>query len=114
MNWVEIGNRIRYQREYMGFTREQFAEAIEVTPKFCSDIELGIKGMSIPTLCRISKTLHLSADYILWGKKENKVIDRNDSLILMLENCSETERRYAEEILKTFFKAMSTRKADSL
>lgn len=48
MDWSAIGKRIRCQREYMGLTREQFAEQIEVTPKFCSDIETGAKGMSVP------------------------------------------------------------------
>ena len=57
MNWRAIGKRIRQQREFMGLTREQFAEQIDVTPKFCSDIEAGVKGMSVPTLCRIAKVL---------------------------------------------------------
>ena len=56
MEWAEIGGRIRRQREYLGYTREQFAELLEVTPKFCSDIELGAKGMSVPTLCKIAKS----------------------------------------------------------
>ena len=47
MDWGVIGARIRKQREYMGFTREQFAELLDVTPKFCSDIELGVKGMPV-------------------------------------------------------------------
>ena len=55
MDWRAIGKRIRQQREFMGLTREQFAEQIDVTPKFCSDIEAGVKGMSVPTLCRIAK-----------------------------------------------------------
>ena len=59
-NYSEIGSRIREQREYLGLSREAFAEKIGVTPKFCSDIELGLKGMSLPTLCKISKVLHLS------------------------------------------------------
>ena len=42
MNWESIGRRIRTQREAMGYTREQFAELLDVTPKFCSDIELEI------------------------------------------------------------------------
>ena len=41
MDWRAIGKRIRQQREFMGLTREQFAEQIDVTPKFCSDIEAG-------------------------------------------------------------------------
>ena len=47
MDWTAIGSRIRKQREYLGYTREQFAELLEVTPKFCSDIELGVKGLSL-------------------------------------------------------------------
>ena len=70
MDWTAIGSRIRKQREYLGYTREQFAELLEVTPKFCSDIELGVKGMSVPTLCKISSTLRLTTDYILFGRAE--------------------------------------------
>ena len=70
MDWVAIGGRIRKQREYLGLTREQFAEKLDITPKFCSDIELGIKGMSVPTLCRIASTLSLSTDYILFGTEQ--------------------------------------------
>ena len=44
MDWVSIGGRIRRQREFLGYTREQFAELLDVTPKFCSDIELGVNG----------------------------------------------------------------------
>lgn len=104
MDWSAIGKRIRQQREYMGFTREQFAEQIDVTPKFCSDIETGAKGMSVPTLCRISKVLRLSTDYMLYGKAEQ---ESPDSVMMLLENCSQRERAYAEQMLKTFVAAMN-------
>ena len=105
MDWSAIGKRIRQQREYLGFTREQFAEKIDVTPKFCSDIETGVKGMSVPTLCRIAKALRLSTDYILWGKDSR---EDPDSVMMLLESCSETERIYAEQLLKVFLTAMNT------
>ena len=107
MEWREIGGRIRKQREYMGYTREQFAEMIDVTPKFCSDIELGVKGMSVPTLCRIAKTLRLSADYILWGRYG---IRQEEPMALMLDTCTDVERAYAEQMLKTFLMAMGAKK----
>lgn len=106
MDWSLIGARIRKQREYMGFTREQFAELLDVTPKFCSDIELGVKGMSIPTLCKISRILRLPTDYILFGKVE---FQPDNSLSLLLQSCNDTERIYAEKILKTFLTAMGTK-----
>lgn len=105
MDWIAVGKRIRQQREYVGLTREQFAEQIDVTPKFCSDIETGAKGMSVPTLCRIAKTLRLSADYILWGKDGD---ENPDSIMMILENCTEKERTYAEQLLKTFVAAMNS------
>lgn len=107
MNWNEIGGRIRQQRESIGLSREQFAEKIDITPKFCSDIELGIKGMSVSTLCKIAKTLHLSTDYILFGSEKNSL---DSSLIALLENCSETERYYAEQIMLAFLSAMDAKK----
>ena len=106
MNWTEIGARIRKQREYLGYTREQFAELLGVTPKFCSDIELGVKGMSIPTLCKISKILRLSTDFILFGNLER---DSSDSFSLLLRNCSDTERCYAEQLVKLFLIAMNSK-----
>lgn len=104
MDWSAIGKRIRQQREYMGLTREQFAEQIEVTPKFCSDIETGAKGISVPTLCCISRVLRLSTDYILYGRMEQEA---PDSVMMVLENCSKRERAYAEQLLKIFVAAMN-------
>jgi len=104
MDWSEIGGRIRRQREYLGFTREHFAELLDVTPKFCSDIELGVKGMSVPTLCKISKTLRLSTDYILFGTVEQA---SDPALSLLLQGCTKSERGYAEQLLKTFVMAMA-------
>lgn len=103
MDWTAVGGRIRRQREFLGYTREIFAEKIDVTPKFCSDIELGIKGMSVPTLCRIASVLMLSADYILFGTAGQ---DEPSPAARMLEQCPPAKRRYAEEILKTFLMAV--------
>ena len=107
MDWMAIGSRIRTQREYLGYTREQFAELLDVTPKFCSDIELGAKGMSVPTLCKISRILRLKTDYILFGRKEPSF---SEPLALLLESCTDSERVYAEQLLKTFLIAMTTKK----
>lgn len=110
MDWSAVGARIRKQREYLCYTREQFAELLDVTPKFCSDIELGVKGMSIPTLCKISQILRLPTDYILFGTMEQSSAD---PLLLLLQSCSKAERGYAEQLLKTFLIAMNAKK-DSL
>ena len=105
MNLESIGRRIRTQREAMGYTREQFAELLDVTPKFCSDIELGIKGMSVPTLCKISEVLQLTTDYILFGFE----VGKDTTIEVMLHKASPSERHYAEALLMTYFKAMQSK-----
>lgn len=106
MDWVAIGARIRTQREQFGYTREAFAEMLDITPKFCADIELGNKGMSVQTLCNISSTLKLSTDYILFGATQQ---DHAFSSLL-LQRCTPVEQKYAEEILKTFLIAMDSKR----
>lgn len=106
MDWAGIGARIRKQREYFGYTREEFAELLGVTPKFCADIELGNKGMSVQTLCKISDILRLSTDYILFGATPTE-----DSFAAeLLQSCTPTQRKFAEDILKTFVLAMDSNK----
>lgn len=104
MDWVAVGGRIRRQREFLGYTREKLAELLDVTPKFCSDIELGIKGMSVPTLCRVSEVLCLSTDYILFGTEKHS---EGDSIRLMLQRCPASKLPYVETILKTTLLALS-------
>ena len=103
MDWTSIGARIRKQREYMGLTREQLAELVDVTPKFCSDIELGVKGVSVPTLYKLSKTLMLSTDYILFGEFAS---ESSGQIERMLASCTAEEYAHAEKLLKVFFSAM--------
>lgn len=76
-----------------------------MTPKFCSDIELGLKGMSVPTLCRISEVLHLSTDYILFGKTDSSDAS---AITLMLQQCPAEKLPYIESIVKTFLMSLDT------
>lgn len=103
MDWENIGKRIRKQRELLGFTREVFAEKLDVTPKFCSDIELGIKGMSIQTLCKISDVLNLSTDYILFGKLHGYEPSPVHTLFL---ECPEEKQIYLTDIIKAYLRAV--------
>lgn len=108
MDWGSVGARIRKQREFLGYTREQFSELLDVTSKFCSDIELGIKGMSVPTLCRISHILKLPTDYILFG--EEGISTDTSPAALMLRQCPSDKLPYLESVIKSFLLAMDEKK----
>ena len=102
MDWENVGKRIRKQRELLGYTREALAEKLDITPKFCSDIELGLKGVSVPTLCRISEVLCLSVDYILFGTPNGSDAG---AMIEMMKRCPESKKQYLENIIRTFIQS---------
>ena len=49
-----MGERIRTRREELNISREQLAEQLDVSSKFISDIEYGIRGVSIKRLETVS------------------------------------------------------------
>lgn len=99
----EIGNRIRSQRELLGYTREQLAEKINLSARFVTDIEYGIKGMSFNTLIKMSEVLNVTTDYIILGKTE---YTDNSKIVDMLKNVDEKHIPHIEELLKVFIKAI--------
>ena len=78
----EIGQRIRQLRMLNDYTQAKFAELIDISINFLSEIENGKKGLSQDTLAKICKKLNTSADYILFGikTKQNSLIDTANSL----------------------------------
>lgn len=84
MDTIEIGLRIKHQRLLLNYTREELAEIVNITPRFCYDLELGNKKMSVDTLHSMCDALHLSADYLLFGKSDCKGYD---ALLALMETC---------------------------
>ena len=70
---IQVGEQIKLAREQSKLTQEQFAERIDVSPQYVSDLERGVVGVSIATLKRICTVLGVSSDQILFGKQtENR------------------------------------------
>ncbi|MEK6263823.1 MAG: helix-turn-helix domain-containing protein [Clostridium sp.] len=55
INYEEIGNRIRIERENFDMTREKLSELVNLSPYFLGQIERGERKMSINTLIKISE-----------------------------------------------------------
>ncbi len=68
-----LHTRIRQAREKMGYTRERFAEKLDVSVSYLAELERGRTGISVKMLVKVCNVLGLSADYVLFGeeKKEN-------------------------------------------
>ncbi|MBR5430672.1 MAG: helix-turn-helix transcriptional regulator [Firmicutes bacterium] len=61
--------RIRSARENLGYTREQFAEKLNVSVSYLAELERGHTGISVKLLTRVCSVLGLSADYVLFGEE---------------------------------------------
>ena len=61
--------RIRRAREEMGYTRERFAEKLDVSVSYLAELERGRTGISVKMLIKVCNVLGLSADYILFGEE---------------------------------------------
>lgn len=63
--------RIRQAREAQGYTRERFAEKLDVSVSYLAELERGRTGISVKLLTKICDLLGLSADYVLFGSERS-------------------------------------------
>ena len=72
--------RIRKARENMGYTREKFAEKLDVSVSYLGELERGRTGISVKMLIKVCNILGLSADYVLFGTERNADALRADNI----------------------------------
>ena len=98
VNFKDVGERIRTEREKLQVSREKFAELLNLSPFFVGQIERGERKMSISTLISVSECLHISIDYLIFG--EVYKADEDNNLQYLLSDCSSKEIKVIEEITK--------------
>lgn len=101
---VEMGERIKKQRLLNGYSREKLAELADITPRYCYDIELGLKNMSLNTLCKLSDSLHVSTDYILFGTTSET--DELHPIISLIKTCPKNDLSHLEQIISHYIQAV--------
>ena len=72
--------RIRKAREDLGYTREKFAEKLDVSVSYLAELERGRTGISVKMLIKVCNVLGLSADYVLFGNERQDDALRLDSI----------------------------------
>ena len=100
---IQIGEHIRIAREHAKLTQEQFAERIDVSPQYISDLERGVVGISIPTLKRACVSLGVSCDQILFGTSSG---NRMESIEMRCRNLSDDDFSILLDIISNFTKAI--------
>lgn len=72
--------RIRKAREEKGYTREKFAEKLDVSVSYLAELERGRTGISVKMLIKVCNVLGLSADYVLFGEERTEDKKRVDAI----------------------------------
>lgn len=72
--------RIQKAREDMGYTREQFAEKLDVSVSYLAELERGRTGISVKMLIKVCNVLGLSSDYVLFGSQRTEDELRLDAI----------------------------------
>ena len=65
INFKKVGQNLRAERERIGQTQEQIADAIDVTPAFVGHLERAERSMSLNTLIKFCNYYHVTIDYLL-------------------------------------------------
>ncbi len=102
---VLMGQRIKEQRKLKGYTREKLAELADITPRFCYDIELGSKNMSLTTLSNIAAALSVSVDYILFGPSTGD--DSYTPLTALIRTCPPDKLDHLQQIVSHYIQMVN-------
>ncbi len=97
---AEIGHRLRQRRTELGLTRERMAELADIGSGYYGQLEVGTSQMSIDTLIKLSQSMHLSMEYMLFGTRDEP--GDPTALLDLLNRCTPRELKLAEEVLKLF------------
>lgn len=103
-----FGQRVKQSRENLNLSRKDFAEIIDISEYFLVQIELGRRGVSNITLCKMSEALCTSTDYLLTGREGVSDISAITSL---LEKVDAPFLIGAELLLKGYINSISFIKA---
>jgi len=98
-NYV-IGERIRVLREELGYTREKFAEILDVSISTLANIELGRTQISYIVLSNLYNVFGISSDDILYGTKKTDTIQKKINHIV--SNLSTNKLKYIYRMISLY------------
>ncbi len=94
INYALIGKRIRETRTQMKLSQAALAEMSGLSPRYISHIETARKKASLSSLVNIANAVGISVDEILYGNQTAYTNDYQLDIILLIENCTPSEKRY--------------------
>ncbi len=109
---VGLGLRVKAARKQCGLTQEQLASLISVDTSHIGRIETACTGVSLATLLKIAKALHVSLDYLLADSLSPQDETAHDTLP-SLDGLSAEERRVMLDTLAALRASLITHRPRS-
>lgn len=98
---TDMGIRIAQRRKELRLTQEQLAEKMGVSLQTISCIELGKKAVRPENLANLCTYLNVTADYILYGKRNEQQM--NDT-VLKLSALGQEEYQAVQTMIELLYK----------
>lgn len=104
-DWKRFGDRVRNERLKIGLSKEKFAELINRSENYVTELEKGNSSCSLHTLYQICTSLRISADELMFGKKEIQKEEyiKRDILFNILNKCNVDEISLITDIVITIY-----------
>ena len=93
---IEFGQRVKKSRENLNLSRKDFAEITDISEYFLVQVELGKRGVSNVTLCKMAEVLCTTTDYLLTGRRD---VSDTSAITCLLEKIESPFLIGAEKLL---------------
>lgn len=105
MDYRTIGCKIKEAREQKGYTQEQLAEKMNLSPQHISVIERGIKAPRLDTFIRLANILGVNADFLLRDALCVSSQLQANELYQMMDGISEKEKQRILEVVRVLVRS---------
>ena len=103
LNYRDIGKQIKIERIKQDLTQEKLAEMVNISVSHLSGIERGATKLGLSALTGIAEALKISTDTLLCYSVDNEKSKSvlSDNIAGILNDCSNSELIYIEEIVRS-------------
>lgn len=106
VNHRQIGYRIKEVREQNRLSQAQLAEITDLSVSYISHIENAKRKASLESIIRIVNALGITVDELLAGVQMNNPAAYQTDIDILMEDCSENEKRFVYELIKISLETM--------
>lgn len=113
IDYKSVGARIKYIRTQKGLSQEELAEFANISPVYISNVERGVKSISLKVLIAIANALNVTPDSLLIDSLSSTGDKRSRQVFSLLSDCSKEENDIIiknMEVLKSILRDYSITK----